>query len=560
MTSFRTRIDFYFAGFGRMVFRHRFKTLLVMALVIAAFLSQLPKLTVDTSNESYFHKDDPTIGDYDAFREQFGRESYVIIPIEPPEIFDTAFLRKLKAFHEKLQEEVPYLEDITSLVNVRNTRGDGDVLVVEDLLKVIPETPEKMARFKGLALSSKLYRNFLISEDGKVTNVIIETFAYSPGKGEEDLAAGFQEDEGKQEEAGEVRTPLTQEENRELVQAVNRIAAEFNGPDFPLIVAGGPPTDEFFDRMMQKDMGQFLMLAVLSIAILLFLLFRRFSGVLLPLLVVILSLLSTIGVMAAAGVPFTIPTLILPSFLLAMGIGAGVHLMAVFYRYYEAGGDKEQALVDTLEHSGFPILMTSLTTAAGLFAFSNAEMAPVAHLGIFAGIGVLLAFVYTLVLTPALLAILPIHRTAWIGKGRGTGGFDRLLVGIADFATSRALGIVLVSAVVMVLAIGGLFSLRFSMNFLDWFPKDLELRKGIELVDERFKGSMNLEVVVDTGKENGLYEPKVLNQMEALARYAEQQTKPDGRHYVGKTNSVVDVLKEINKALNENREEFYTVP
>ncbi|MCZ6558145.1 MAG: efflux RND transporter permease subunit, partial [SAR324 cluster bacterium] len=142
----------------------------------------------------------------------------------------------------------------------------------------------------------------------------------------------------------------------------------------------------------------------------------------------------------------------------------------------------------------------------------------------------------------------------------GTGGFDRVLVGIADFATSRALAIVLVSAVVMVLAIGGLFSLRFSMNFHDWFPKDLELRKGIELVDERFKGSMNLEVVVDTGKENGLYEPMVLNQMEALARYAEQQAKPDGRHYVGKTNSVVDVLKETNKALNENREEFYTVP
>lgn len=176
-------------------------------------------------------------------------------------------------------------------------------------------------------------------------------------------------------------------------------------------MTGGPAYNEFFERTIQEDMGRFLSLAILSIAIFLFVLFRRIYGVVLPLLVVILSLLSTIGLMAATGVPFTIPTTILPSFLLATGIGASVHLLAVFLRFHRRSGDKEGAIVHALGHSGLPIVMTGLTTSAGLFAFSTSGMVPVAHLGIFGGLGVLVSLAYTLVLLPALLAIWPVRKT-----------------------------------------------------------------------------------------------------------------------------------------------------
>ncbi|MEE8556001.1 MAG: Fis family transcriptional regulator, partial [bacterium] len=106
MAKLRDRIDGGFERFGAWVYRNRFKTLLVMLVVIAAFLSQLPKLGFDTSNESYFHEDDPTILDYDRFREQFGREEFMIVAITPPEVFDRAFLEKLAAFHDALEDEV----------------------------------------------------------------------------------------------------------------------------------------------------------------------------------------------------------------------------------------------------------------------------------------------------------------------------------------------------------------------------------------------------------------------------------------------------------------------
>ena len=99
--------------------------------------------------------------------------------------------------------------------------------------------------------------------------------------------------------------------------------------------------------------------------------------------------------------PITIPTQILPSFLLAVGIGATVHLLAMFFKDYNKGGSKERALSFALGHSGLAIIMTSMTTAAGMLSFFTSELAPVANLGVFASVGIMIALANTLVLMPA---------------------------------------------------------------------------------------------------------------------------------------------------------------
>ena len=124
---------------------------------------------------------------------------------------------------------------------------------------------------------------------------------------------------------------------------------------------------------------------------------------------VILSLLATIGIMALTGTAIKVPTQILPSFLLAVGVGTSVHILAIFYRRLQQTEDKEEAIAYALGHSGLAVVMTNVTTACGLMSFSTSEVAPVADLGLFAGIGVLLTFVNTLVLLPAVIALLPIR-------------------------------------------------------------------------------------------------------------------------------------------------------
>jgi len=560
MARFSRRIEAGFATLGRLVFHHRLKTLALMLVVIGGLVSQIPRIGFDTSTESFFRADDPAMIDYEAFRDQFGRDELLLVTVEPPEVFDAAFLEKLGRLQAALQAEVPYLADVTSLLNIRDTRGEGDRLVVEDLVKEIPRTPQAMAELRRRVLSSPLYPNFIISEDGRFTTVVIETLAYSPGKAGGDLLAGFQELAPPGTAPAAARQPLTDEENTEAVEAVERVMKRFDAPDFRLHLTGSPVVTHFLKRSMQRDMGRFILLAVVVIGLFLGALFRRFTGVFLPLLIVILSLLSTVGLMALLGVTFKLPLMVLPSFLLAVGVGASVHVLAIFYREFERSGNKERAVVETLEHSGLPIAMTSITTAAGLFSFLTAALASVADLGIFAGIGVLISLVYTLVILPALLALLPLRARARFRRARAVPWADHVLVAVADLSTRRAWTVLTVFVAVAVLAMAGLPHLRFSHNTLKWLPVSSAVRQATDLADAKLKGSVTVEMVIDTGRENGLYEPDILRRIDALAVHAEDYRNAEGVRFVGKTNSVATVVKEIHRALNEDRPDFYRIP
>jgi predicted RND superfamily exporter protein len=309
---------------------------------------------------------------------------------------------------------------------------------------------------------------------------------------------------------------------------------------------------------MLRDVSWFIRLVLLTIGICLFLLFRRLTGVLLPLLIVVFSVLSTVGLMAIFHVPFKLPTAILPSFLLAVGVGAAVHLLAIFYQDFQRTGDKKGAICHALGHSGLAIVMTSVTTAAGLASFSASEIAPLADLGVFASLGVIASLVYTIILLPALLSIIPIKVKKTASEKSQRLIIDRILSATAHFSTSHPKSITLVSFGLIVLSILGASRLTFSHHVIGWLPEGIPVRLSTEKIDQELKGTIALEVLVDTERENGLYDVEILNKLDALPE-ALKTLQGDG-FFVGKATSIADILKEIHQALNENRSEFYKVP
>ena len=123
----------------------RFKLLVILAILACTVLSisQTRTLSIDTSNEGFFHQDDPILLTYNAFREQFGRDDMIAIAIKSDKIFTTEFLNKLGQLHKELEAEVPHVKEITSMLNARNTRGEGDVLLVGDLLTEFPDSEKR---------------------------------------------------------------------------------------------------------------------------------------------------------------------------------------------------------------------------------------------------------------------------------------------------------------------------------------------------------------------------------------------------------------------------------
>jgi hydrophobe/amphiphile efflux-3 (HAE3) family protein len=547
----------WFESLARTIYHNRLKTLFIMLVIITAIVSQIPKLTVDISTEGFIHKSDPTRVDYDTFRDQFGRDELIVIAIRSQEIFETKFLKKLKELHEDLFENVPYIEDITSLINARNTRGKKDELIVEDLMENWPKTPEDISVIKQRTLDNPLYKNLLISEDSKMTTIVIKTQTYSSVGTNTDVLDGF-EDDAKNISATNDKQYLTDKENSEVVAAANKVANKYRSPDFEIYIAGSSAVTHFLKQSMMKDVRRFLALAFITIAAFLYIMFRRISGVLLPLLIVIISFISTLGLMAAFGAPIKLPTQILPSFILAVSVGYSVHILAMFYHNFRKSRDKEEAIAYSVGHSGLAVLMTAATTAGGLFSFSTSEVAPIADVGIYAGIGVLLAMVYTIILLPALLAVIPVKI---IKNNKGLSedtAIDRFLAKIGRISTGHPYKILIISAVIIAFSIAGIMKIRFSHDVLKWLPKSNSVRLATEKIDKELRGSVSLEIILDTGKENGLYDPDILNRMEKTAAYLE--TLEVGKVFAGKAWSLTTILKETNRALNENRKEFYAIP
>ena len=123
MSAIRNRIEKGFEQFARKIYRHRIKTLLVILVITAAIITQIPKITVDTSMEGFLHAEDPAMLTYNAFRDQFGRDEVVVVALQPADVFNLRFLDTLKRLHNDLEEKVPHIDDITSMINARNTRG-----------------------------------------------------------------------------------------------------------------------------------------------------------------------------------------------------------------------------------------------------------------------------------------------------------------------------------------------------------------------------------------------------------------------------------------------------
>lgn len=558
MKETKKRAEQFFQRFSKTIIRFRWPTLIVALLISGLLASQIRHLTIDTSNEGFLHENDPILITYNEFRDQFGRDDMLAIAIHSDKIFTEEFLSKLKKLHEEIVDTVPHIHDITSMVNVRNTTGQGDTLLVDDLLAHFPENEKQLAVLKQRVMTNPLYKNQLISEDGTFTSIVIESDVYT-GSEDDDLLSGFDEQQPTAESNSDASGQyLSDSENSEFVDAVRKVVKKYDGDGFRIYMAGSPVVMHTIKQFMMTDMQRFMRLALLTIGICLFIMFRRISGIFLPLLVVALSLLSTLGIMAITGTSFKIPITILPSFLLAVGVGASVHVLSLTFQKMRKKQTKDQAIVWAFSHSGLAIVMTSLTTAAGLASFSLAEVAPIADLGFFSAVGVVLALFYTLTILPALLSILPIkHKEEQHGSRANR--MDLLLDRLTDFSVDRYKIVLSAAACVIILGLIGVSRVYFSHNPLKWLPEDLDVRKSTEMIDSKLKGSVVLEIILDTGRENGLYDRKTLQTMDQVIAELENDYR-NNTLFIGKTISVITILKEIHQALHANDKRFYRIP
>ncbi len=555
MTPLRFKISKIFERVTATVYDYKYTALLLMLLLTTVLATQMSRLTIDTRDESLFHKDDPALITYNNFRDTFGQDDIFIIALKPKNGLDRHIMKILYRLHDDLKQTIPYLDEIKSLVNGRIVMSRGDTLHVQDLMPIPPKNKEQFEQLMALTGRYPMFKNLLIAPDHSLLCILIRAQAIKPTT-DQDLLAGFDGPE-KEREKNNPRQYLSNDENVEIASAIRSVLATYQHEPVDFYFAGTPAFVAEIQLAIIKDLGLMIPLSLILIILFLFLLFRRITGVIYPIIVVVFSLMSSMGIMAAAKIPITNVIQILPCFLIVVGVADSVHILAIFYRNYAVTKDKRSAIITAVGYAGLPILMTSITTGFGLFSFVWADLAPIAQLGYVAPIGVMLAMLYTIILLPALIAIFPVKSIGQVSIAKGP-FLEILFYSIARITTQYPKRVMFISFLIMLISGYGAWKVRISHNALTWFPKDAWVRVSSELLDQTNGGTVMLEVLLDTKAANGLYDPALLANLDRAA--TEIPKISVGGIKAAKAWSIADVVKETNRALHEDNDLAYVLP
>lgn len=531
-------------------FDHPWFSLMGMLGLTVALGAGLPSLQMDSSNESLFGAKDPTLLAYQSFQRQFGRNDVVVVAVTTDEPRSAAFMNRLGELHRDLEDSVPWLDDVTSLVNADwMASEEGGGLIVGDVGDLWPEEGNlDSARWQEI-VTSPLYRDTLVSSDGSMVLLVARAMAGAPDQSvQEDFFSAQAPAAGEPQQGSSGEHRLTSEQLNEFAGAIETLVADYRDQGLDIRAAGGPLLDKLHHDAIHHDVATLMSAALLVIIMALYLLFRRIVAVTIPVLVVAMALASILGLMGWANIPFTPVTQALPALLLMAGVLSSVHLLGLFYVERRRGLDPRDSILSAVAHSGMAVLFTSLTTATGFLAFTVARMKPIADFGWLAALGILLIFAYTLLLLPAFLRLIP----GQVSQGdRETHTLwpkltDRF-VGLSRYGVQHPYKVMAVVVVLILGAMPGIMKVQFSYDVLNWFPDDTPIRIDTLAIDEKIQATVPLEVIVDTGQENGVLTPDFMRALRAFQNEAESLNPESVK--VGRATSLVDSVERIHSQL-----------
>lgn len=509
----------------RLVTDHPLLVLGLIGLVSLGFAAFLPRIGFQADYSKMLPEDDPIVAQYNRARDLFGGQSMFVLAITAADgqtLFDLPSLQKLYALTselEKLKEE-GLVEEVISPANVKIVEGTEAALLVRPILPGPPKTGEEAELFRTKALAENMVRDNLILSDGSGAIVILRLSA--PVEKREDLQAG-------------------------ILKRLEELAKKYEGPE-KIYISGDAAFLVYVNRYMRQDLAFLLPIVVVVVVLVLFVSFRNVWGVILPLGVVLVGLIWTMGLLGLSGHKLTMISTFLPVVLVAVGSAYGIHVVNEFFHRIFQGEGKKEAVKSTIREMFVPVLGAATTTAAGFLTLLSSFLVPTREFGVFSAFGVVVCFVLTMVMIPALLVVLPLPK--WRGAKVEMESARRF----AHFLSAHPVLVLGVALAVLGALALGIPWLRVESDVTRYFREDSPVVQALRVVDERFGGSQELSIVVDTGRRDGLKDPAVLRFMDRLQQFLE------GRPEVGSTSSLADLVKESYFTLRGDDPAFYTIP
>jgi predicted RND superfamily exporter protein len=497
----------------------------LIAVATLAFAAHIPRITIDTDPKHMLPVTSPVRQYNDQVERDFTLHADVLVLgiVNDHGLFNRATLSRIAELTGEIQKMPGVIgRDVASVSTTDNVVAQGGGLVIRPALDHVPGSETDLEALRRDLLGNPLFVNRLVSPDGTATAIYVPIELTANGK----------------EIADKIRNILPRD------PAGDRY-----------FLAGDPVARDTFGAQMFRQMGLFSPIAGLVMAIALWLMFRSVPLVVANMAVAMVSILWSMGLFIGLGFPVHIMSSMSPVFLMAIATDS-VHIFNEFAFRLSEVKDKPRAVLDTISAVAVPVFYSDATTAAGFAALATATIVPVKVFGLLVGFGTLVILLMSFTLVPAILMLLREDRIPKMVRGpsEGAPGRSGLLPRLGEFCLRRAGAIATVGCVLLVVATVGLTRIRVNNNMVHWFKYESEVRTADRVLNERLGGTSTAYLIVQGSAEDAMKDPAVLRWIEGLQRELDQDP------LVGKTFSVADYVKRINRVLHDDDPAFDRIP
>jgi len=479
------------------------------------FARQLPRLEIDPDVKSALPEHLESRINTDRIDELFGGTELMMVIIQAQDVLNPETLARTKAISRRMKR-IKGVDKVLSLFELKNIKSQDGAMVVEPAVDGIPRSEEEARSLRQDIMDNDLVYGSVVSEDFTLTAVIAML--------KTDVSDDF------------------------MVREINQLVADNAGPE-EVFVGGLPPTRVEIMVSIQRDLRRLLPFGIFVMLVFLFLCFKQFRGVILPFMVVIMSIIFSMGLIPLLGWKIQMITVLLPVMLIAIANDYGIHLIAKYQEYNVAGNtltnkDLGRKIFTSLSR---PVVLTGLTTTAGMLCLLGHIFVPARELSILAALGIMYALAASLLFIPAVISFLPKAKPVLGKKGANTPFIDRMLALLGPQVTKRPRMIILLAVCSALLLSIGISSVIIDTDPNGYYSDDHHIVQTSNLINHNLGGAQSIAMVF----EGDIKDPDVMYSIDRIEKQI------NGIPEVGITTSIARVVRQMSRALNEKGEEGY---
>ena len=454
---------------------------LLISLITFGYYSKDFKL--DASSETLLIEGDPDLKYLEEITNRYGSKEFLILTYTPNEgMISDISINNLLSLKYKIQS-LDWVHSVITLLDIPLLNNSDAPLQerLENFKTLKNEDVDKERGFNEI-LSSPVFRNFVISEDGKTSGIIVNL------KNKE-LIDNISNKTKKEIEAYK---DFIKKQNHQNILEIRNVIKSYN--DIGKINLGGIP-------MIADDMMTFIKsdIIVFGLGVLLFIIatlwfvFRKLIWIIIPISSCFFSVIIMTGLLGLLGWKVTVISSNFIALMLILTMAMNIHMCTRFLQIREIHPNKKviELLALTTNKMFWPILYTALTTIIAFLSLIFSEIKPIIDFGWMMTLGLITSFIITFTLLPSLINLMPKEKI-FLKKYEGS----KITSFFAQISLNNYKIIFTLTIVVTILSLIGISRLEVENSFINYFSKKTEIYKGMKLIDEKLGGTTPLEVIL----------------------------------------------------------------